>query len=322
MVTDLPDDSHFEQVLDAIRDDYLVAFFGAGVNLVDRPSEPPWSPGSPYLPSGGELSRYLAEHYRYPADDTSDLLRVAQYVKIEPGTGPLYRSLRQLFNRDFAPTPVHEFFAQLPALLRARGWFRKHLLIVTTNYDDLMEQSLNAADEHCDVVAYVASGEHSGKFRHYPRDGAAKLIEKPNEYREVSLDKRHVVLKIHGAVDRAAPNEEDDDYVITEDDYIDYLTRTDLATLMPTMLLGELRRRAILFLGYSLRDVNLRVILHRISGAQRLKYKSWSVQRDPQQLEPEFWEKRNVEVLNVDLGDYIAELRRRVEALPVAGGGP
>jgi hypothetical protein len=33
----LPDDSHFEQVLDAIRDDNLVVFFGAGVNLANRP---------------------------------------------------------------------------------------------------------------------------------------------------------------------------------------------------------------------------------------------------------------------------------------------
>lgn len=198
MATALPDDSHFEQVLDAIRDDYLVAFFGAGVNLVNRPSEPPWSPGSPYLPSGGELSRYLAEHYRYPAEDTSDLLRVAQYVAFGPGTGPLYRRLRDLFNRDFAPTPVHEFFARLPALLRAQGWFRKHLLIVTTNYDDLMEQSLKAAGEPYDVVAYVADGPHSGKFRHHRPDGPPVLIEKPNEYRDVSLDKRHVVLKIHG----------------------------------------------------------------------------------------------------------------------------
>ena len=68
--------------------------------------------------------------------------------------------------------------------------------------------------------------------------------------------------------------------------------------------------------------MNLRVILHRISGAQKLKYKSWSVQLNPQKLEPRFWQKRNVEILDVSLGDYIAELRRRVEAVPVAGGGP
>jgi hypothetical protein len=322
MATVLPDDSHFEQVLDAIRDDYLVVFFGAGVNLANRPPATAWSPGSPYLPSGAELSRHLAEHYRYPADDDWDLLRVAEYVAVERGTGPLYHRLRQLFDASFPPTPVHDFFAQLPALLRARGCFKKHLLIVTTNYDDLMEQSFTAAGELYDVVAYVADGPDSGKFRHYRPDGPPVLIDKPNKYRNVALDQRHVVLKIHGAVDRTSSHPEDDDYVITEDHYIDYLTRTDLATLLPCMLAAELRRRAILFLGYSLRDVNLRVILHRISGAQKLKYKSWSVQLNPQKLEPEFWQKRNVDILEVPLADYIAELRRRIEAWPVAGGAP
>jgi hypothetical protein len=41
----------------------------------------------------------------------------------------------------------------------------------------------------------------------------------------------------------------------------------------------KLRKSHFLFLGYSLRDWNLRVIFHRILGAQRLKYKSWAIQQ-------------------------------------------
>ena len=43
-----------------------------------------------------------------------------------------------------------------------------------------------------------------------------------------------MILKIHGAIDRLRP--ERDSYVITEDNYIDYLTRTDVSTLMPVTL--------------------------------------------------------------------------------------
>ena len=52
------------------------------------------------------------------------------------------------------------------------------------------------------------------------------------------------------------------------------------------MLAMQLRRSHFLFLGYGMRDWNLRVILHRIWGEQRLKYKSWAIQRDPDRLEP------------------------------------
>ena len=38
---------------------------------------------------------------------------------------------------------------------------------------------------------------------------------------------------------------------------------------------------SLLFLGYSLSDWNLRVILNRIWGARKLVGKSWAVQREP-----------------------------------------
>ena len=46
-----------------------------------------------------------------------------------------------------------------------------------------------------------------------------------------------MILKIHGAVDR--PNARRDSYVITEDHYIDYLTKTDIGQLIPAELLGR-----------------------------------------------------------------------------------
>ena len=94
-------------------------------------------------------------------------------------------------------------------------------------------------------------------------------------------DERTVILKMHGAVDRANPDATWDSYVITEDHYIEYLARTDIANLVPVTLAAKLRRSHFLFLGYSMRDWNLRVILHRIWGEQKLKYKSWAIQLAP-----------------------------------------
>ena len=55
--------------------------------------------------------------------------------------------------------------------------------------------------------------------------------------------------------------------------------------------------------------------LHRIWGEQKLTYKSWAIQLKPDELEQKFWMKRDVEILNVSLEEYIAALSTRVQAL-------
>jgi len=315
-----PLDTHYKMVIKAVTDGQVVPFLGAGVNLCGRPEGLAWSRRqSEYLPSGSELAEHLAEEFFYPEDERRDLVRVSQYVAVMQGSGPLYFALHDLFDGDYPPTPLHQFLATLPAALREKGYPPRYQLIVTTNYDDLMERAFEAVGEPFDVVSYVAEGEQRGKFLHWPPDGEARLIERPNEYHGLSLDQRPVILKIHGAVDRVTA--EWDSFVITEDHYIDYLTRTDISNLVPVTLVAKLKRSHFLFLGYSLRDWNLRVILHRIWGEQKLSWKSWAIQLHPDPMEEEFWDKRGVAILNVRLEDYVAALTEQVQALPRAGGG-
>jgi len=180
-----------------------------------------------------------------------------------------------------------------------------------------MERAFQTAGEPFDVVSYVAEGKQRGKFLHWRPQGDPILIEKPNEYRGLSLDRRAVILKLHGAVDRVG---DQDSFVITEDHYIDYLTRTDITNLIPVTLVARLKRCHFLFLGYSLRDWNLRVILHRIWGEQKLGWKSWAIQREPDTVERKFWRSRDVDIFDVSLTQYVAALKERVEGLPRAGG--
>jgi hypothetical protein len=267
------------------------------------------------LPSSSELAEYLAIRFRYPWNDKQDLLRVSQYAAIMEGPGALYLELRKLFDADYEFTPIHKFFAALPAALREKGYLPGHQLIVTTNYDDVMERAFKEAGEEFDLVGYVAEDKQlRGKFWHWPPDCEARIIEIPNKYEELELKNRSIILKIHGAIDRA--NSERDSFVITEDDYIDYLTRADISTLVPVKVAAKLRSSHFLFLGYSLRDWNLRVILQRIWGEQRLSWKSWAVLLDPQRYDLEFWRKRDVDIYEVPLEDYIATLAESVKSLP------
>jgi hypothetical protein len=176
-------DPHGERVVKAIIDGRLVPFLGAGASLCARPEKASYKHGQ-YLPSGNELASYLAQKFGYRVAETQevqcphcgkthtatypkDLLRVAQYVALVTGSGPLYEELRNIFDADYPPTALHHLLAKIPAILRSRGYPPRYQLVVTTNYDDLLERAFKAANEPVDLVTYVAEGEKRGKFLHW-----------------------------------------------------------------------------------------------------------------------------------------------------------
>ena len=120
----------------------------------------------------GELTRRLAQRFGYPDGGRATLPRVAQYVAVMQGSGPLYDELHDAARRGPAPTPIHRFFASLPPLLRERG--APHQLLVTTSYDLALEQALREAGEEFDVVSYIAAGRHRGRFCHLAPDGTGR----------------------------------------------------------------------------------------------------------------------------------------------------
>jgi DNA-binding SARP family transcriptional activator len=281
-----PAEDHFDEVLRILLDGRLVAVLGADV---------------------GELAGTLAERFNY-VENGAGLPRVAQFVSVMKGSGPLYDELHALLDADVPPTAVHRFFASIPPVLRERGV--PHQLIVTTSYDLALEAAFLEAGEEFDVVSYIATGPARGKFCHITPDGNGRLIDLPNTYAtELSLERRTVILKLHGQVDRG-PEREWESFVVTEDDYIDYLAQTDLTGAVPVSLAAKLRRSHFLFLGYTMADWNLRVILNRLWSDQPLSYRSWAVQPEPMPLEREFWRRRDVEVHELPLEQYAGILAR------------
>ena len=172
-------DTHFTGVMKAITTGKVIPFFGAGVNLCNRKEGVEWSPGSPFLPSGAELARHLAKEFDYPGNDKDDLLRVSQYVVIEDGSGALYEELRKLFDADYEPTTLHRFFATLPAMRREKGYSTHGLLIVTTNYDDLMERAFKEAGEEFDLITYEAVDRAAGEVLALAAGGESRHHRRP-----------------------------------------------------------------------------------------------------------------------------------------------
>jgi hypothetical protein len=258
-------------------------------------------------PSASELAAYLVRQFKV-TEASDDLLRVAQWVyALRGGSGGLYEALHELFDRDFPPTALHDFLASAPGRLRGAGR-GKPPLIVTTNYDDLVDRALEAQGEPYDLLVYMAEGPHEGLFCHVMADGVVIPIVEPESYLAIDPDRQTVILKMHGYVCRRDPDA--DSYVITEDHYIEYLSRTDLTRLLPKPVMARLLNSHLLFLGYSLRDWNFRAILYYIYNHRLRDNDWWAIQLNPDRLERRSWEKRNVEIINVTLEQYIPALER------------
>ncbi len=294
---------HASIVGGAIDAGKVIPFLGAGANLCDRPELAEWHPGTS-LPSGSELSRYLAAKYHYPGENPRDLVRVAQYVDlVMGGEGALFDALRPLFIGTYGSNRLHRWLATVPARQRASKLPTRYQLIVTTNYDDVLERAFNDAGEEVDIVLYAAEDDEPGRFIHVSPDGDRRPIPKTNRYTGLDLDERPVILKIHGAVDRR--EDADDNYVITEDHYIDFLAHGSAAKLIPTYLMARMTTSHFLFLGYALRDWNLRVILNYVWSQQKRRYGSWAIERDPDPIDEKFWQRHRVEMLEARLEDWV-----------------
>jgi|GEM_PF-962204 len=312
-----PQDLHYRTMIRALANGRLVPFLGPDVSAFGRPPGVAWRRGQ-YLPRGAEVVKHLVENYGYPATDPQELMRVSQHINVMSGHHMLYDELRGFYGVDYPPTPIHQFFAKLPKLLRQKGAPRPYQLIVNATYDDVLERAFQAEGEEFDLVSYIAEGKQRGKFWHYPPGRAPRLIERPNEEIDLSTEQRTVIMKLHGMVNRSDP--EQDSYVVTEDNYIDYLARADISNLIPVTLLEKLRRSVCLFLGYSLREWNLRVIMNRIWGDQNPS-DCWAVQPEPQAIDRAYWTKLGVPIIEARLEDYLATLDEYAQAYPSFGSG-
>lgn len=322
-------ESHLDDVVREIKTGRLTVFLGAGANALARPKDQSWVPEAEYLPLGGELARHLATEFKYPFAGGEDLARVSQWVAMEKSIGTLYDHLNGLFQRGYPLNSLHRFLAALPRLLKSKGYPRirdlRRFLLVTTNYDDLLERAFAEAGEPVHVVTYKwekESGQEALKGCFFHRSAGSNEVRRieasPNDYKGFE-DGLPVILKVHGALDIEGQHS----LIITEDHYLDYIysTPSSLASFFPNPLPQLLINSAFLFLGYALKDWNLRLILRRISRERPLGRNSWSIQIGPDPHDALFWRKNDVKVLEWPLPDYIEALRERVEAMPSLSGG-
>ncbi|HKC63679.1 MAG TPA: SIR2 family protein [Pyrinomonadaceae bacterium] len=288
-------------IRDAILKGRVIPFLGSGASLGGREAGAKWIQGqTSYLPTATELARHLADVTEFPDDEEPELTKVAQYYDVIGGRYALNQELHSIFNCDYPLTSLHTFLAEVTV----------PLLIVTTNYDDCIERAFNTKGRAFDLIIHTTDASIGDQLLWWEYGASEPRKILPNKL-DIDLDSVTVIYKMHGAVDRRVNGR--DQYVITEDDYIDFLARMTKNKAIPAIFAEPFQTSHFLFLGYGLRDWNLRVVLNRIEKDLRRPkgIKSWAVQYNPSPLEQRFWQERGVEVYNKMLDEFVTKLNER-----------
>jgi hypothetical protein len=291
----------------------VIPFLGAGASLVGRQADVAWDPHQPqFLPSGRELSRFLAEESSFPSQDPrdlDDLAKVASYYAIISGRRTLRERLHEVLNYEFNFGPLHMYLASIST----------PLLIVSTNYDTLIEQAFHAVNKPYDLVIHPSERKDiANAVWWWPHGAPEPSVVPPNEL-DIDLENTTVIYKMHGTVQ--PETDKWDSFVITEEDYVEFVSRMTANAAVPSLFYEHFRTRSFLFLGYSLKDWNLRVVLRNLDrylGRRRLANEeeedeplpSWSIQYQPSELERRLWEKRNVNIFDMTIDDFVTKMEQ------------
>lgn len=236
------------------------------------------------LPTTGSLAKAIAEFCHYPCKVDEDLLRVAQYCATDKDPYALRKFIKDTIEGYKAkPGIVHNVIASLP--------FR---YVLTTNYDDLMEKAFIGCEKlpRCEV---------------YDPNGDRKTLK------EATI-KEPLVYKLHGSVEKV------DTIIASENDFIDFLASLILSeSAIPELIKQLLKQNSILFIGYGLKDWNVRSMLRAIRGT-RIDKCSFAIQKKPKDPgEAKVWEKsvvyfsewEKLRCFDIDAIDFVIELKKK-----------
>lgn len=233
--------AHLERLQQASRENKLVVFVGAGVSVNSG------------IPAWPELIAAMKEELPDSLKCEKDDLKVAQLYLDSRGRKEYKDKVKEILKLNKTiPNSIHKCILAL-----------NPCHIITTNYDDLLEQEIKSEYKQFDVIR---------EDKDMPR------ISYPN-----------TLVKMHG--DFIADN-----FVLTESDYFDYAKRFPLVRSYVMSLFSS---KVVLFVGFSFTDLNLKMILNELrsileENMQRTYLLSCS---KPDEVTLRYYEKKGINVV-------------------------
>ncbi len=326
----------FQDIADQLMAGVIIPFLGAGASAYDDTI-----PNDQRPKTAAALAEEIAEragiahiHCDNCNHDTLDLAQLASYYKNCVARRTMLDRLlkRELCKETLRPTRLHRLLAKIAA--------KKPMLIITTNYDTLIEQAFdeyNEANGHlikydvvatsADILYYDDDDEESPEFAgavRLRREGVGPFTPCSPDDVVPDLSTRSLLYKMHGSVGDGLSWE--GGFLIAEEDYVRFLGRMHRGGVLPSRITSEIKRRqscsggqrepvhSLLFLGYGMKDWNLRVLLQELGiGTGRAgEEKHYAIMRDPDQIEIELLSKRGITAYDWDLKDFVSRIEPKL----------
>ena len=313
----------YRQALESVTESLLdpdrqcVFLLGAGASIDES------APAD--LPTGQELSQKMAKEIGLEWHRAISLSTVAFYYEFLRGRDRLVRLLqREIGARNISPSQTIKDLISVIQILERK---QQRTVVITTNYDQHFETAYSAkVGQEAEVLIYQGARNPHERGIRLNRDARGELRTSPT----IWLPRKQTTLfKMHGCISQA----EDQGLVITEEDYINFLTNAlgpmDDYKKIPAAIMSRVAEGTIVFLGYSLEDWNFRTIFKATVEAHTYPGKSFAVQfwdlgqrEDDAQITRReattaFWGRKGVDILNTKADQFthalLASMKSRDE---------
>jgi hypothetical protein len=295
-----------ETLLDSER--HCVFFLGAGASIDEKAPQD--------LPTALELSEAMAKECSLEWHKAIPLSTIAFYYEFLRGRPKLTKMLeKKIGDRNVDPSRTIFRLIDIVDLLER---MQLRTVVITTNYDQHFERAYaQIFKRDPEVLIYQGARNPNERNVKLNRDKNGELKISPTVW---TPRKPTTLFKMHGCISQA----DDQGLVITEEDYINFLTNAmglhDDYKKLPTAIMGRVAEGTIVFVGYSLEDWNFRTIFKATVEAHATPGKSYAIQfwdlskgeTDTQLTRREaltrFWDRKGVDILNVQADQFMDDL--------------
>ena len=179
------------------------------------------------LPSWRKLVEEMGQELTYDEEvflNSDDYLMLAEFFKLNKGINVFTELMKRKWKVDDEILKNNQIYSNIRRLNLP--------VIYTTNFDNCFERSQNLDDIYpryetvFDLDSFITRDDKLGRY-----------------------------MKFHGDIDH------DNTIVLSEEQYYE---RMDFSSFMDICLQADIMGRSVLFLGYSLSDINIKLLLYRI----------------------------------------------------------